>query len=160
MVARSVDAELGEHRPLKAPAQSPSSTSVFSAPSTSASRSPAADLGRGMHYVLPGTGAVASVGLRCDDGEGGEGEGQRGRELEMAGVQARTTAPARLHVAVRIAAEAGRVTRAEYARVAKVSQRTAKRDLAELMQLGVLRAEGKRKGKRRAYVPAAADARR
>jgi predicted HTH transcriptional regulator len=104
--------------------------------------------GRGVHYVLPGTGTVTSAGLRC---HGGEGEGQRGRELEVArvqAVQARATLPARLQVAVRIAAEAGRVTRAEYA---KVSQRTAKRDLAELVRVGVLRAEGK--GKRQVYVP-------
>jgi DNA-binding NtrC family response regulator len=105
--------------------------------------------GRGAHYLLPGTGAGASVGLRCDDGEGGEGEGQRGRELEMAGVEAQATAPLRLQVAVKIAAEAGRVTSAGYAKAAKVSQRTAKRDLAELVRLGVLRAEGE--GKRRVY---------
>jgi hypothetical protein len=110
--------------------------------------------GRGVHYVLPGTGAgVARAGMR---GEGGEDEGevQRGRQLEMAGVQAvqaRAALPARLHVAVRIAAEAGRVTRAEYAKAAKVSQRTAKRDLAELVRLGVLRVEGE--GKRRVYLP-------
>jgi predicted HTH transcriptional regulator len=115
--------------------------------------------GRGVHYVLPGTGAgVARAGMRGEGGEG-EGERQRGRELEMAraqAVQARATLPARLQVAVRIAAEAGRVTRAEYAKTAKVSQRTAKRDLAELVRGGRLRVEGE--GKRRAYTPSSASA--
>jgi predicted HTH transcriptional regulator len=71
--------------------------------------------------------------------------------MEVAGVQTRATLPAaaRLQVAVRIAAEAGRVTRAEYAKAAKISQPTVKRDLAELVRAGVLRAEGE--GRRRVY---------
>jgi predicted HTH transcriptional regulator len=105
--------------------------------------------GRGVHYVLPGTGTEASGALRNGGGED-EGEVQRGRELEMAGVQARSTSPARVQVALKIAVEADRVTRAEYARAAKVSQRTAKRDLAELVRLGVLQAEGQ--GRRRVYL--------
>jgi DNA-binding NtrC family response regulator len=111
--------------------------------------------GRGAHYVLPGTGAAvarASMGA-----EGGEGEGQRGRELEVAGGQARTTSPAPVVVALRIAAEAGRVTSAGYAKAARVSQRTAKRDLAELVRLGVLRVEGQ--GKRRVYLSGSVSAR-
>lgn len=39
----------------------------------------------GLHYVLPGTGAKAIVGMRSD-GDEDEGEVHRGRELEMAGV--------------------------------------------------------------------------
>jgi predicted HTH transcriptional regulator len=112
--------------------------------------------GRGVHYVLPGTGAEAIVGLRSDGGEV-----QRGRGLGMAGaqaVQARATARARLQVALKIAVEAGRVTRAEYGKGAKVSQRTAKRDLAELVRIGLLRAEGQ--GKRRVYLSGSVSARR
>jgi predicted HTH transcriptional regulator len=116
-------------------------------------------VGHGAHYVLPGTGVGVIVGQRSEGGEGGEGEGQRGRELEMArvqAVQARATAPAQHQAARRIAAEAGRVTRAEYAKAAKVSQRTAKRDLAELVRGGRLRVEGE--GKRRVYVRATKEA--
>jgi DNA-binding NtrC family response regulator len=103
--------------------------------------------GRGVNYVLPGTGATASLGPR---NESGEGEGQRDRELEVAGVRAQATAPARLAVALKIVADAGMVTRAEYAKAAMVSQRTAKRDLAELVSVGKLRAEGN--GRSRGYV--------
>ncbi len=110
--------------------------------------------GRGVHYVSPGAGAAASADTR---GEGGEGERQRALEAGVAAALAPTTAPVRLQVALRIAAEVGRVTRAEYAKTAKVSQRTAKRDLAELVRLGQLRAEGR--GKRRVYLPAPAEAR-
>ncbi len=109
--------------------------------------------GRGVHYVLPGTGQAGVAGPRIEKEGGAPPCGEA-----AAGLGLPSGLPERLQVALEIAAKAGSVTRADYERTAKVPQRTATRDLAELMRLGKLRAEGR--GKRRIYLLAATDSRR
>jgi transcriptional regulator with GAF, ATPase, and Fis domain len=86
--------------------------------------------GRGTYYVTAGGAAPRP-----------EPAPETGRQL-----------PARQQLAVRLATERGRLSRQEYEKEAGVSARTAKRDLAELVERGKLTLDGA--GRNAAYRPA------